>query len=488
MRIAVVHGYYLGDSGSGVYARNLARELCRDGHEVTLVCQERDPERYEFIDAVWTLDSSNSVLRLESEERAPDGPGSCRLVRPDLGGRLLVYVDGPFAGFAPSGVKTFQDAPDDWIEAYVEANIAALRTTFATWEPDLVLAQHAVMQPYVVRQALDGRCPYVVTTHGSELNFSLKLDPWIARFGVDGLCDARAVVAVSASSAEDLVEWSNYQGLSIADRTHVIAPGIDTTIFAPSPSREAAIADLSAHVDLPEGFDLSPEDEVLAFVGRVGWNKGIQHAVVALSLLSAARPNVKLLVAGAGPAREALTRLASLLSAGDAVGARDYSAGEPELRTAEEYGPLVPDDVGPLGTPRIAFLGHLKSADVARVFAAADIALAPSTFPEAAALVTSEGLSSGALPVVAYQTGLRQLADIESDALDDPSFRDLVPGLNLSAGIARAVARCLDRYPTADPEFRRRLHNIAVERFPSWLSVARQHVELGTGGDETQAG
>ena len=486
MRIAVVHGYFLGDSGSGVYTRHLASQLRADGHEVTLVCQEREPERYDFIDSVWTLDATNTALEPVGTEPAPEGPGSCRLVRPNLGGRLLVYVEGPFAGFPSSGVKTFQDAPEDWVESYVSANVSALRTTFERWAPDLVLAQHAVMQPYVVREALDGRCPYVVTTHGSELNFTLKADPWIALFGVEGLCEARAVVAVSPASAKDLVDWSSSKGLDIADKTSVIAPGIDTDLFAPSPDRADAIADLTAHVALPDGFDLSRGDEVLAFVGRVGWSKGIQHAVVALSLISAVRPNVKLLIAGAGPARDALERLASLLSAGDLAGARELSETDPELRTAEEYGPLVPQDAGPLGPTRVAFLGHLTSAQVARVFAVADIALAPSTFPEAAALVTSEGLSSGALPIVTYQTGLRMLADIESEALQDPAFRSLVSGRDLSTGLAEEVVRSLDRYDTADPAFRQRLHDIAVEHFPSWMAVARHHVELGTATAEAR--
>lgn len=480
MRIAVVHGYYLGDSGSGVYTRYLASQLRADGHDVTLVCQERHPDRYDFIDSVWTLDSTNTVLEPVGEQRDPGEPGSCRLVRPDLGGRLLVYVDGPFDGFSSPGVRPLQDAPTEWIDASVSANVSALRTVFDEWPPDLVLAQHAIMQPYTVRQALGGRCPYLVTSHGSELNFSLKVDPRLTRFCLDGLRDARAVVAVSPASAEDLVGWVASQGLDIADKTSAIPPGIDTGLFRPAPSRRLAISDLETHVAPARTLALSTDDDILAFVGRVGWNKGIQHVVVGVSLASVRRPGMKLLVAGAGPAQGALSRLAALLSAGDLAGARELAISDPELRTAPEFGPLIPDDAHESGQVRIAFLGHLPSTDVARVFAAADIALAPSTFPEAAALVTSEGLSSGALPIVAYQTGLRMLADVECDALGDPAFCTLVPGRNLSRGIAEELARALDRYATADTAFRQRLHSIAVDHFPSWLDVARHHVELGT--------
>src|SRR5205823_2719209 len=47
VRILVWHGYLLGGTGSNVYTRALAREWSRDGHDVTVVCQERHPERYD---------------------------------------------------------------------------------------------------------------------------------------------------------------------------------------------------------------------------------------------------------------------------------------------------------------------------------------------------------------------------------------------------------------------------------------------------------
>ena len=484
MRIAVVHGYFLGDSGSGIYARNLVSGLLAEGHDVTLVCQEREPEKYELIDSVWALDASNTQLRRLGTEHHAIRRGTCRLVRPDLGGRLLVYVDGPFAGFERDCVKTFQDAPDDWITAYIDANVAALRTTFEKWEPELVIAQHAIMQPYVVREALGGRTPYAVTTHGSEMNFSLKLDPRLVPYALDGLRDAVGVAAVSPDSKRDVVEWAASHGLDIAEQTCVMMPGIDTALFEPAPSRVEAIATLARHVELPAGLDLARGDDVLAFVGRIGWSKGIQHAIVALSLLAAKRPRIKLLVAGAGPARESLERLAALLSAGDVTAARKLAASDPELQTTAEYGPLIPDDIGEVGEVRVGYLGHQAADNVARLFAVADLALAPSIFPEAAALVTSEALSAGALPVVANHSGLHMMAKIEADALADPSFLDLVPGRNLTLALAEAIERYLDRYPTADVEFRLRLHAIAADHFPTWQTIAREYVEMGGGENE----
>ena len=395
LRVTVVHGYYLHDSGSGVYVRELTRELVRQGHDVTLVCQERSPELYDFIDSAYALDSANAELVPLFETRTPRYSGRCRLVRPHLGGRLLVFVEGPFPGFASSGIKAFHHAPADWIQEYVAANVRALRSAFAAWPPDVVQANHAIMQPYAVRAALAGAAPYLATVHGSELNFSLKPDRRLAPYALDGLRDAAAVVSVSPAMVADAVAWAASEGLDIASKSSVLPPGVDTALMTPAPDRQAALESLARDVALPPELDLAPEDDVLAFAGRLMWTKGIQHVVAALPLMAARRPRLRLLIAGDGPAREPARKLLRLLGDDDRPGATALAQTEPELRTLPEYGPVVPSAIAPPlpeGRLQAAFLGHLTSTQLARVFAAADLSLAPSVFPEAVGMVTVEAL------------------------------------------------------------------------------------------------
>src|SRR2546428_9460252 len=66
MRILLWHGYLLGGTGSNVYTRALAREWSRAGHDVVVVCQEPDPERYDL--------------------------GGAKVFRPNIGGLLPVFV------------------------------------------------------------------------------------------------------------------------------------------------------------------------------------------------------------------------------------------------------------------------------------------------------------------------------------------------------------------------------------------------------------
>jgi hypothetical protein len=97
VRIHIWHGYLLGGTGSNVYTRALAREWSRAGHEVTVVCQERQPEQYDL--------------------------GGARVVRPELPDRLLpVFVLDRYDGL---DAILLQDMSERERARYVEANAAS---------------------------------------------------------------------------------------------------------------------------------------------------------------------------------------------------------------------------------------------------------------------------------------------------------------------------------------------------------------------------
>ena len=477
MRVALVHGYFLHDSGSGVYVRELARALVRLGHEVTLVCQEREPERYEFIDDVYTFGEDGAGLTRSRPARGPDAC-RCRLVRPWIGGRLLTYVEGDFPGFPADRVRSFQASSAEERERYVTANIEALRAAFDEWPPDLVLAQHLIMQPFVVARALRGRAPYVVTEHGSALNFSVRRCPYLAPYALEGLSGARAIVTVSEGARADLVHWAGEHGMDISDKTLQLSPGIDGELFAPAASREAAIAALRAAVPLPEGFDVCADDDIVAFAGALRPTKGVQYAVAAMPTVEAARGRrMRFLIAGDGPALEPLERLSKLLSGGETAAATALATEDERIAPAPGWGPVVPaSPVRVAIGDSAAFLGHLSHDELAAVFAAADVALAPSVFPEAAALVNGEALAAGALPLSTYHSGMVSLVDFLAESLGEPSLRDLAPGRDLTTGLAALIVHVLDGLPTREREFRQRLHDLALSRFATWEAVAERYV------------
>jgi len=478
MRIGIVHGYFLGDSGSGIYVSQLARELTRQGHEVTLVCQEQHPDIYDFIDSAYALDGDGPLLLFQQPKKYA---GSCRLVRPALDGELLTYVEGEFAPFKSC---TFQDATTEQITRFVDSNVHALTAAFDKWPQDLVQANHVVMQPYVVRKALRGRAPYCVTVHGSALNFSVAEDPRMSPYFVEGLSGARSVVSLSRDMAEQVKSAASKAGLDIEGKVEVIPPGVESGRFAPLVDRDSVLRSVAA--------DMDPDSqEIVLFAGRLIWTKGLQYAVAAMPLVLSKRPGVNLVIAGGGPLMAPLKKTVLVLEQGNLRRARQLTEDSMQIESLEEYGPVIPEmgreeseaylaaarDLG----RHVRFLGQVPHAEIPPLMGASDLMIAPSVFPEAFGLVMIEALAGGAVPLCTYQSGLKDAADIVALELDDSEVKSLVPGEGLTRGIAGCMLSLLEKYPTREAAFRERLHDIATRRF-SWSVVAKKYSELALPG------
>ena len=99
MRVLIFHGYMLRGTGSNIYNVNLAPALARLGHEVHLLCQDREVKI----------------------------PG-VQIHNPDIGGLLPVYVKDPYPGFE---VKTFDELTEAELDRYIDSNVAAVREVAA---------------------------------------------------------------------------------------------------------------------------------------------------------------------------------------------------------------------------------------------------------------------------------------------------------------------------------------------------------------------
>ena len=212
---------------------------------MTLVCQEQEPEAYDFVDSVYDI---GPMLRKRRQSFSVSGStreaaGWFGLL---IGGRLLTYVAGPFPPFE---AVPFQDAPDEWIAAYAEANVRAMHAIFQRWPQDLVQANHAILQPWLVRQALAGSAPYVVTIHGSELNFAVKKDPRLIPYMMEGLDGAAAVVALSETSRTEVIGMAAGEQIDIESKTDIIPPGVDTGLFAPEAGNPNTLRAISSTID-----------------------------------------------------------------------------------------------------------------------------------------------------------------------------------------------------------------------------------------------
>ena len=284
MKIVFWHGYLLGGTGSNVYTRALARAWSLLGHEVVVVCQERNPGAYDL--------------------------GGARVVRPELPDRLLpVFVLDRYEGLQP---KLLQDLTAAERDRYVEANAAAVR---AELPADLVFANHVLPGGGVAAAA---GAPYAVKAHGSELEYSLRAGAELAERGRESLEQARAVFVGSAHIRAVLEDVVGH-----VDRVHEVPPGVDVDEFAPEDRREALAHLLDeARPDPPNPANAaerlpdegnadrlaawfeSAEPTVLYF-GKLLYNKGVHLLFEALREIGA-----RAVVVGFGDYRAELERIA----------------------------------------------------------------------------------------------------------------------------------------------------------------------------------
>jgi len=270
----------LGGTGSNVYTRALARAWSLAGHDVTVVCQERHPERYDL--------------------------GGARIVVPELpGGLLPVFVLDRYEGLEARLLVAFTPAERD---EYVEANAAVLRELGPA---DLVFANHVLLGGPV--GAASGM-RFRVKAHGSELEYALRGRPDLERWGAETLAGAEVVYAGSEHIRDVLEEV-----VGQVDRVEIVPPGVDVDEFRPEP-REQALAALleEARADPPNpgnGEERLPDEgnaarfarffaaqrPTVVYFGKLIENKGVQVVLEAIAGLDA-----RAVVVGFGDFREQL--------------------------------------------------------------------------------------------------------------------------------------------------------------------------------------
>lgn len=507
VRILIFHGYLLSGTGSNVYNASLARAMRLSGHEVHLICQDRETDRLDFVDATgrWV----GGELQVTTTEVAP-AAGSLTVYTPEIGGILPVYVLDRYAGFV---VKEFPDLTDPELGAYIEHNVAATRDVVNRAGPfDAALANHLVMAPVILARAgLD----FAIKVHGSDLSYTIL--PNLERF--------RPYALEGAEAANGVLVGSDHIGerLRLAiDEPAVNAkvalgpPGVDTSLFAPLDAGEKegrlnALADRLAEIEtasLGGSWDRDPAEAAAAvrqlaratgpravFVGKLIVSKGVDLLLAAWPLVVAANPDARLLVAGFGEFRDALEQLWAGLVAGDgeavsivAQRGRGLEGGEDApLRHLSAFLANPPpgyDAHCAAAAGSVAFAGRLEHNEVAELVPAVDALIFPSTFPEAFGMVAAEAAAAGVLPVSAGHSGALEVS--EALAADLPAAAADLVTFPVNDESVRAIAdRLLVWFELPEAtrkEVRDALRQTSV-RLWSWERVARVVVAASTRGD-----
>jgi glycosyltransferase involved in cell wall biosynthesis len=491
MRVLIFHGYLLRGTGSNVYNARLAAALARLGHEVHVVCQERDRVAAGLDDPRVTIHN------------------------PDIGRLLPVYVADRYDGF---DAKPFLECTDAEIDHYVAANVAAVEEVVAAVSPDVALANHAVMGPVVLARALGGRIPYAVKIHGSALEYVVKADPErFAPYAREGIAPAAGVLVGSLHTAESL--WTALPELELRPRTRLGPPGVDVEEFSPRPRPEATrrLGELAArlrampHSEEAGSFardeaaagraleSLDPAaDRLVTFVGKLIVSKGVDLLAAAWPLVLERVPDARLVVVGFGAFREGFEGLLAALARGDLAAVRALAArgraaeGGPAGRLAmldafvdslEAAGPDRYLEAARRLPERVTVVGRLDHAELADLLPLCEAQVVSSTFPEAFGMVAAEAAACGVLPVSAAHSGLAEVSRVLAAAVPEQA-RGLL-AFSLGPDAVRDLAARLIGWLEADERLRAQTRSALVETARtrwSWEGVA-QGVLLAAQGD-----
>ena len=481
MRILIFHGYLLRGTGSNVYNASLVRTLLDLGHEVHLLCQDRDAGSLPFVDAVGRFDGDRLAVEAIRE------PVLCTAYLPDIGRVLPVYVADRYEGF---DAVPFPEADDATIERYLAANVAAVRRVVEAAAPDVALANHLIAGPVVLARGLEGRVPYAVKIHGSALEYVVR--PHRERFiglAREGLAGAGGVLVGSRHTAESL--WEVMDDPELPARTRLGPPGVDVHSFRPREPGEAA-ARLDALADRLEGGGpagwggeagapdalrgMDPRrDRIVVYVGKLIVSKGVDLLLAAWPLVVAEEPATRLCVVGFGTYRDGLLELAGALSRGDldavrgiAARGRELEGGPPgELRYLRAFVDGLHGErqiryleAAAGAFERVSFTGRLEHDDL-------------STFPESFGMVAVEAAACGALPISAAHSGLLEVSRTLAPAV----HHEVAPLLSFPLGdaaveeIASSLIKWLAMPAERRAEARRALSDAARGRY-GWERVA----------------
>ena len=437
MRVLLFHGYMLRGTGSNIYNANLSQALARLGHEVHLLCQDRE-------------------VQLEGVQ----------IHNPDIHGLLPVYVKDPYEGFE---VKAFPELTDEELDRYIDANVAAVQLADEAGGIDLALANHLVMGPAILARA--DVAPFAAKIHGSALEYTVKPHPRFLPYAEEGMKAASGVLVGSRHTAESL--WAALPGAGdLEAKTRLGPPGVDTEAFRPQEAGRSAR---------------------IVFVGKLIVSKGVDLLLAAWPLVKAKHPDAQLKIAGYGEYEAGLRRLLAALETGDLEDAREVARlGRGLEGGKEEPLPILSAFLAdpPAGYAEAAsgaagsveFIGRLEHDEVAELLPDAEALVMPSTFPEAFGMVAAEAAACGALPVSAGHSGMLEVS--RQLAADLPEEIGRLTSFPVEAGAVEAIAERLDAWlalPTEERDEARAQLVGTTRRLWSWEGVARGVIDASRG-------
>ncbi len=463
MRIGLYHGFELTGSGSNEYNRYLAKVLCESGHEVHIICREKDPTHLPFVTqcVTWEKSGESNYQQLQSHQH------TCILHQLPSTDVNPVYVTDKQR---PGNVKTFVSLSDDELRDYHELNEKILTKILSEYPLDILHANHLVYQPMPsIKACQETSTPFIIFPHGSSIEYTVRHHERYHQLAKTAIEACNGLIIGNTEVRDRIIDVYPEMLKTVLEKTQIVGVGVDTSLFKPveKSQREESIntlilksknmqngkspqqsLDLFNRVEkegvaaiqhfkkkynlsfpdtnLTEQLENIPwEENILLYVGALTVGKGLQSLIVSLPEIIQSHPKSHLVIVGSGDYREVLETLVYALSTSNKSLLDELCEKADELAGGETQGlwneiHLFLKDKNNLKKllkngknidQHIHFLGRLDHNLLPHLFPCADLAVFPSVIPEAYPLVLMESLSNGVLPVVSYFSGFKDGID-----------------------------------------------------------------------------
>ncbi|XP_020905668.2 uncharacterized protein LOC110243861 [Exaiptasia diaphana] len=531
MHLVVIHGYILSGTGSNIYTTNVAKTWKKQGHAVTVVCQDPFADKLEFVDEFYT--GTDAIPSFPPKE------GTIRVVVPDIHGLLLVYSYDKYPGYE---VKTMNQCTIEEIDAHIKATSEGLRRV-VNQGVDMILTNHIILSPVIASRATkDTKVPYVCKLHGSAMIFSVKtrtneLKPYV----LEGLRDCKRVIAGTNHVEEMALEilQEEREEMKLKEKMVIIPPGLDPDVFQSGgelhEKQEAFLASVKAFIDRnPNGrkdsailhLPINSQDmhaslveaahsydqraidadlierwvpfeegqPIICYFGNFLDTKGVGELLTAFPSILDRVPEARLLLIGFGRYREHLEGMLRSLREGNVEAFKAYA-------NAGKFVDL-PDDLDryfrqlrPVEQNRVTITGYQQHAQLKEILPLASLSIVGAKATEAFGMVTVEAMSAGVLPLCHNHSGLAEVLDVVREEDPDMEKRmrlDARPGGSRGTADGAFLIQHLPEkvhaalkflYPKGfhDYEKRRevsaRLREVAISQF-SWGDLCKKISDL----------
>ena len=257
----------------------------------------------------------------------------------------------------------------------------AIRAALTRFKPDVVLAYWLYPDAYgAMLAARSAGRPLVAGARGSDIRVRDAISKYLTGKVVRS---ANRLLMVS----EDLARLATQSYGADASRVSVISNGCDAATFH-----------LGDRASARGSLGVTPDAELVLYVGRLVAEKGLRELLEAMQLLAAQRPNLQLVMIGSGPMQD-------------------------ELRSQTA------------GNNSVQLTGALPPGAVAQWMVAADLVALPS-YSEGHPNVLVEALACGRPVVATAVGGIPEVVDTACGVLIRPHD---------SAALAEGITQVLDR-------------------------------------------